>query len=202
MEPTSSRKQLLAAGAAVLVMMGALAFFGGWFSGSPDEGFHVTDANWDRGVARKWAGFYVDGASKEHEVGRLVTFKNGETRSIVRTHKNGKYLNVFVAGNPLDPSVHGMPPEYKLSDAAGGKASDPFYLTDANWNRGVARRWAGFFVPKGAPGYAVGATVRLKNGETRKVTRAQQSGPYLNVYLEGKPLDPLTHGAPPDFVVQ
>jgi hypothetical protein len=192
----------MVAAAAVFVMMGALAFFGGWFWGSADDGFHVTDANWNRGVARKWAGFYVEGGSKEYEAGRLVTFRNGETRSIVRTQENGKYLNVFVAGNPLDPSVHGTPTDYKVADAAGGKAIDPFYLTDANWNRGVARRWAGFFVPRDAPGYAVGVTVRLKNGETRKVTRVDQSGPYLNVYLDGKPLDPLTHGAPPDLVVQ
>jgi len=115
--------------------------------------------------------------------------------------KSGAYLNVFVSGQPLDPKVHGTPPEYSVVAASGVAEIDSFYLTDANWSQGVARRWAGFFVPRGTPGYAVGRRIKLKNGEFRTITRLDESGKYLNVYLDGKPLDPIVHGTPPEIAL-
>jgi hypothetical protein len=43
-----------------------------------------------------------------------VLFKNGESRRISAVEQQGPYLNVFVEGGPLDPAVHGIPPEYQL----------------------------------------------------------------------------------------
>jgi hypothetical protein len=185
---------------AALLLVAALAIGPAWIADLWQDDFYVTDSHWDKGVARNWAGYYVSADSQDHAPGKLVKLKNGETRLIVSTAKNGPYLNVFVSGKPLDPSIHGVPREFTISDAPDGKIPDPFYLTDDNWDHGVARRWSGYFVPKGASGYSVGRRVRLKNGEVRAITQLVESGVYLKVYLEGAPLDPLVHGNPPDFI--
>jgi hypothetical protein len=166
------------------------------------DSFYVTDANWDRGVARSWAGYHVPLDKEDHAVGMQVRFRNGETRPIVKTVTNAPYRNVFVAGDPLDPARHGLPSEYRIEPAKGPPGADSFFLTDANWNRGVARRWAGFFVRSGTPGYSVGGRVTLKNGEIRTIVRLEDASPYLNVYLDGSPLDPALHGVPADYILQ
>jgi len=79
-----------------------------------------------------------------------------------------------------------------------------FYLTDTSWSHGIARRWAGFFVPnaqKFADEYKAGRLVKFANGETREIIRADPSGLYLNIYLNGYPLNPEKVGLPTKFVV-
>jgi hypothetical protein len=83
-----------------------------------------------------------------------------------------------------------------------GVGADAFDLTVANWDRGVARKWAGFFVRSGTPGYAPGRRVKLGNGEVRAIVKVEEKKPYLNVFVEGKALDPNVHGTPDAFVAQ
>ena len=79
-----------------------------------------------------------------------------------------------------------------------------FFLTDNNWLHGIARKWAGFFVPntqKFVYEYKVGRLVKFADGESREITRTEPSGLYFNIYLNGDLLDPEKVGLPTKFVV-
>jgi hypothetical protein len=174
-----------------------------WWVFSRGDDFYVTDENWDRGVARRWPGYYVPLESRVHAAGRVVKLGNGEKRRITQVVPHGPYLHVHLAGKPLDQKVHGYPKDYRIEDGpASPGGEDPFIITDANWDRSVARRWAGFVVSAEKSGLAQDRTVVLKNGEPRKVLRVEQKGPYLNVYLDGPRLDPAVHGIPPEYTLK
>lgn len=79
-----------------------------------------------------------------------------------------------------------------------------FYISDENWIRGIARHWAGFFVPNEQEffdEYEVGKLVKFADGSSREITRVNSSGFYLNIYLNGDPLDPEKVGLPNKFAV-
>lgn len=76
---------------------------------------------------------------------------------------------------------------------------DDFFITDDNWGRGVGKNSAAFFLPN-RPAFvsllAVAKKVRFTNGEIREIIRVDQTGIYLNVFLEGQPLDANKVGLP------
>ncbi|UAW63712.1 hypothetical protein KMZ15_06445 [Mycoavidus sp. HKI] len=82
---------------------------------------------------------------------------------------------------------------------------DSFFLTDINWVRGIARNHAGFFIPhneKLVREYKPGRFVKFSNGEMRKIIRTEPSGSvYLNIFLEGNPLDPEKVGLPSSYSI-
>lgn len=79
-----------------------------------------------------------------------------------------------------------------------------FFITDDNWNRGVGKSSAVFFLPD-RPAFvsllAVAKKVRFTNGEVREIIRVEQTGTYLNVFLEGQPLDGHKVGLPNEIEV-
>jgi len=82
---------------------------------------------------------------------------------------------------------------------------DSFFLTDFNWTRGVARNWAGFFLPyteKNYREYSPGRFVKFASGYERRILRSQPGGQYLNIYIEGDPLDPEKVGLPSSYSVR
>lgn len=89
---------------------------------------------------------------------------------------------------------------YKLQSEIVKKAdTSPFNLTDSNWVNGVGVKLTGFFVnnsPLNIEHYRVGELTRFSNGETRKIIRVEQAGTYLNIYLNGQPLDGKEIGFP------
>lgn len=99
-----------------------------------------------------------------------------------------------------------------VSVAPGGAARhawlpvpDDFFLTDVNWDRGVARRWAGFFLPKRerySNDFRPGRLVKFADGQVRRIVRAETSGPYLNVFVEGSPLIADKAGLPSVYTVR
>ena len=81
----------------------------------------------------------------------------------------------------------------------------PFNLTDRNWINGVARDWAGFFVPnnfQNAREFTAGKSIRFSDGQVRTITRQEDGGPYLNIFLSGPPLDGNIVGFPKKFEIQ
>jgi hypothetical protein len=172
-----------------------------------DDSFFLTDDNWVHGIARRWAGFFVPNTPKyfnEYKVGKLVKFADGETREITRADPNGLYLEIYLNGDPIDPEKAGLLTKFVDRDKAKHNPDDSFFLTDNNWIHGIARRWAGFFVPnaqKFADEYKAGRLVKFANGETREIIRSDPSGLYLNIYLNGDPLNPEKVGLPTKFVV-
>jgi hypothetical protein len=78
-------------------------------------------------------------------------------------------------------------------------------LTDENWINGVARRWPGFFLPNTPENYSrfqVGKMVKCANGEEREIIKAEPSGGYLNIFLNGPILDPSLCGRPDSYTVK
>jgi hypothetical protein len=85
-----------------------------------------------------------------------------------------------------------------------GTLDENFFLTDVNWVKGVAKNWAGFFVPNTADYFGkfkIGKQVRFSDGNIRTITQTSTFGVYLNVYLDGEPLNPEKVGLPNSYVV-
>lgn len=78
-----------------------------------------------------------------------------------------------------------------------------FYVTDDNWINGIARSYAGFYVPntkKNVTDYVPGRYVRFLNGEERIIrTVSQNDTMYLNISVSGDTLNSDTTGSPNDF---
>ena len=72
-------------------------------------------------------------------------------------------------------------------------------ITDATWAKGVAKAWAGLVVaatPESQNSYRPGAILRFADGQLRVVSKTTTTGPYLNVFVDGSPLDGNVNGFP------
>ena len=81
---------------------------------------------------------------------------------------------------------------------------DPIYRTDADWDRGISRHWAGFLVANGPLEqlrYQPGRIVRLPSGDERRILRAEAQGEVLHVHVDGEPWRSSDSGSPEDFWV-
>ena len=93
--------------------------------------------------------------------------------------------------------------DYKSSDILH-IIENKFYLTDENWTKGIARRWSGFFVPntpKFKVQYVPSRSVKLKNGDIRKILTVSTNHIYLNVTVTGNIINPEVVGYPYEFEV-
>jgi hypothetical protein len=74
-----------------------------------------------------------------------------------------------------------------------------YNLTDKNWVNGISRSSVAFFVsniPKNVKKYKVGTKVQFINNEIRTIEKITVSPYYINVFIDGKPLDSLKVGYP------
>jgi len=79
-----------------------------------------------------------------------------------------------------------------------------FFATDEYWNHGVARKWAGFYVPNTEPFRAQFRRekfVVFNDKTSKRIINVIQSGSYLNVYVEGDVLNPDLVGTPNLFTI-
>ncbi|MDP5182818.1 hypothetical protein QOZ88_09210 [Blastococcus sp. BMG 814] len=79
----------------------------------------------------------------------------------------------------------------------------PVDLTDEFWDRGVHRDVAGLFIRTTEMNLADlrrADEIRFSDGETREIAEIQDHGKFVNVILEGPPLDPEVAGAGNVFV--
>lgn len=77
-------------------------------------------------------------------------------------------------------------------------------ISDANWSHGVAKGWAGFVVvnlPANKLRLTTGRKIRFADGEIRVIISQNQSGIYLNIVVDGMPLDDSLVGYPNKFEV-
>jgi hypothetical protein len=78
-------------------------------------------------------------------------------------------------------------------------------LTDRNWVNGVARDWAGFFVRSSIPNrerLIRGKKIHFADGQVRTIIRQEDGGSFLNIFLDGQPLDGNIVGYPHKFEVR
>ena len=79
--------------------------------------YNLTDSNWTNGVAKNWAGFFVDNRPTnvaQLSPGKKIAFADGSTRTIVRQEQSGVFLNIYLNGLPLDGSIVGYPKKFKV----------------------------------------------------------------------------------------
>ena len=79
------------------------------------------------------------------------------------------------------------------------KTITPFNLTDVNWISGVGRTFSGYFVvnsPENRRRYSIGEKVKFSDGSVRKVVSIITSEQYMNIYLDGPPMDGNKVGYP------
>ena len=79
-----------------------------------------------------------------------------------------------------------------------------FNLTDKNWTNGVSNSVAAFFVSnilKNVEKYKIGRRIKFINGEIRIIKKITVSSRYINIYLDGKPLDGTKVGYPHEIQV-
>lgn len=189
--------------AAFLVLITTVSLFI-FMSMKPDNSpYDLTDSNWDAGVSRNEVSFFVENNRanlKAFKIGVRIEFNSGE-RQIVRILPSELYLNIYLAGNKLDPSRDGYPNKFKIGKVDVNFSNTPFDLTNDNWQSGVSRNFAGFFVENNnlnLKQFKIGTRVRLASGE-REIIDVIASESYLNVYLSGEVLNPLTDGHPNKF---
>jgi peptidoglycan/LPS O-acetylase OafA/YrhL len=84
--------------------------------------FALTDPNWVNGIARNFAGFFVEyamGSQRLLRPGRRIQFADGSIRTVLRTEHHGPYLNVFLDGPLLDGSRVGHPHDFEVLAVTG-----------------------------------------------------------------------------------
>ena len=176
-----------------------------------------TDANWARGVSRSRAMIVVANTKSNQNafaLGNVIHFLSGP-RVIQGQQAAGIYLWVSLAGAVLDPALDGHPKLLRVEQLTENEKKNPSanvisirkfsFLTDENWINGVARHWAGFFLPNTPENYSrfqVGKIVKCANGEEREIIKAEPSGAYLNIFLNGPILDPNLCGRPDSYTVK
>ena len=154
-----------------------------------------TDRNWNRGVSRFYAGFFVI-ANKENLAaftkGKLVEFHTGEIRAIEKIKTYGRFINIYLDGDILNVDDVGFPAEFKLLSAINEKIV-PERHTDGYWVNGYARRGCGFFVQntqRHRQLLTAGASFTLATGGAIKIERIESNRKYINAFCEGSPLSP------------
>lgn len=154
-----------------------------------EKGYYVIDVDYDYHGARN-----------------LLVVRNGRdpaNRYVSLNLRAGRFsFPLYISANLPDMYVFGWD-NYELN-FKGCKFSplkspvyenllyENFFVTDENWIRGIGRRWAGFYLPATQnyiTKFRTGQYITLPDGQSRRIVSAEVNGAYLNVFLEGEPLD-------------
>ena len=98
-----------------------------------------------------------------------------------------------------------IPADTSPTPTTRNNATTPHNLTDANWLNGVARSWAGFFIPyhpREISRFKPGVKIKFADGSTRSVTKQEVLGAYINISMSGSPMDGTLVGYPNEFEIQ
>ena len=71
--------------------------------------------------------------------------------------------------------------------------ANSFFVTDNNWLKGVARDWAGFYLPNTEPfksNYIKGESICLDDGSRRQILSVAPNDIFLNIFVDGPPIKP------------
>jgi hypothetical protein len=75
----------------------------------------------------------------------------------------------------------------------------PGNFTDSNWIKGIGRISSIILInntPENIDRYSVGKVIKFSNGEARKIVQVEPSEQFLNIHVDGDPLDGLQVGFP------
>jgi hypothetical protein len=166
--------------------------------------FYAGSPAFKNGIAIEWDGFIVPNTPENQSkfaLQRVVLLPNGEQRVINEAWFEGHTRYIRVYGGPISTEFSELPDSFKTID---GDPIPAFFITNETWLRGVARKWAGFFVQNNAQNqqhYKVGHTVQLPTGDERTITKVTSDTNIITVYLTGDPIDGFKVGTPEHFKV-
>ena len=81
--------------------------------------YNLTDENWTGGVAKNWAGFFVEYTpelEKKLAVGEELVFSDESIRKVIRQDHSGKFLNIYLEGSSLDGKLIGYPKTIEIKN--------------------------------------------------------------------------------------
>ncbi|EIK52623.1 hypothetical protein YO5_14381 [Stutzerimonas stutzeri TS44] len=173
-----------------------------------------TSTDWLNGVWRKSAGFSIPATSASKSafvVGATVKLADGQLRKIKSVQVVGSNMSVWADGAAVNGNVVGYP--NKLTVVSGSTTETAITaptqttlatsglnnFTNTDWLNGVWRKSPGFSIAATAANQAafkLGNSVKLADGQVRKITAAYISGSNMSVYLDGAVLDGNAVGYP------
>jgi hypothetical protein len=85
---------------------------------------NFSDQNWDSGVSKVFAGFFVRDRPANHnlfKIGDTLKFTNGDERTITNLTFIEGYINVFLSGERLSPEKYGYPHKFLVEEKSGNR---------------------------------------------------------------------------------
>ncbi|MFL9815183.1 glycoside hydrolase family 5 protein [Stutzerimonas sp. VN223-3] len=184
-----------------------------------------TSSDWDKGIYRKSPGFSIpDTAANKaaFAVGASVKLADGQVRKVTAVYDAGAHLSIMMGGSALSASAVGYPNTVSVGSSTGTttgpttakpapapapapSAPSSTYtaamnsFTSADWDNGIYRKAAGFSIPDttgNKAAFVTGASVKLADGQVRKVTAVYDVGAHLSVMLSGTALSGSAVGYP------
>ncbi|WP_421683921.1 glycoside hydrolase family 5 protein [Stutzerimonas urumqiensis] len=181
-----------------------------------------TNSDWLNGIWRKSAAFSIPATSANVAAfvkGQQVRFADGQVRTIAAVYKVGANLSVAVSGAKLDAAKVGYPKSVSIGSAAPAVtaptatapaatapsstaliATAPMNnFTNSDWLNGIWRKSAGFSIAAttaNKAAYTVGKSVKLADGQVRKIKAVYIVGSNMSAMLDGAALDGYQLGYP------
>lgn len=127
------------------------------------------------------------------ETGKTLTKANSEPEGLVAMPVYFRRKPVFIPQKML----------LAATEKLDCQALKPLNVSDSNWNHGVARNWSGLVLAASADFGLLqsGKAIRFANGEVRHINRVEAVEKYINVFMDGMPLDGNLIGYPNKFKV-
>ena len=174
---------------------------------------NFTSTEWLKGTWRTSAGISIPATAQNKAAfkkGVQVRLADGQVRTINAVYFSGAHMSPMLSGATLNASKTGYPhsvaalsstavqtptvspvaaPTTSPSSSAHSSAINNY--TNSDWLNGVWRKSAGFSIPANsanAAAFKPGASVKLADGQVRKITAIYASGKNMSVMLAGSTL--------------
>jgi endoglucanase len=174
---------------------------------------NFNTSEWVKGTWRKSAGISIPATAANKAAfkkGVKVRLADGQVRTIEAVYTAGGHMSPMLSGATLNPATIGFPHSVTAlsngsapapataapsanpsTGAASGHSTSINNFNNSDWANGVWRKSAGFSVPADSANTAAfkaGASVRLVDGQTRKITAVYRSGNTMSLMLDGSTL--------------
>lgn len=173
---------------------------------------NFTSPEWNKGTSRKAAGFSIPATTANKAAfkkGVQVKLANGEVRTVKVIYFSGAHMSVMLTGATLNAATTGYPKTVAALGSDAGTQTTPApqptpsspstaahssainNYTNSDWQNGVWRKSAGFSIPASSANrsaFKVGASVKLADGQVRKINAVYVSGNNMSVMLSGAAL--------------